>query len=829
MRFSTAATTLVLATSCQYAAAFSPSSFGLSTPVAPFGIKAPAHISKKVNPSSLFVINEESISDILSADSISPIPDEEGSIKIEEEGGSVLSSLDVVRKSAASYLSNYKGQSGAAIIYSKLVENEVDVVNGYSGGAVLPLLDQFHENHPRHANLDKPPIRWITNSNENSAGHIAEGYAKSAPKLADGKQPAGVVIATSGPGVTNLITPLQDAICDGVPMVVLCGQAATTAPQDAFQQAPAVDLTRPCTKWSYQIKNAAELPFVMDYAFFIARNGRPGPVFVDLPKDLQNQVLDDKLIEEFSSNIPVKAESESEKKQGNYDGIVRFFPKHVGTNGATDSVAQYAMHVGLPEKGIMFEMNRDNKGIKPVHGLDLDAQEELFHLDHNPSNVIYSIDADNDEEIKDELKVGSKTINKIYNLIKKAKKPLIIAGQGCNECPEELQKFAESMQIPVATTLHGLGCFDERNKLALNMVGMHGHPTPNYMTQESDLLICIGSRFDDRITGRLGDYIPEARKAAKEYRGGIIHVDIRVTEKSKQVKPTYFVHSTGKKFLDTMNDEIEMKRAQDPADSYTITQEWLERKKSLEKDFPVKVPHFATEKINRQEGDGKTTEVNRTRMSAQSVVTEMNRQILEAGVMDNCVFSTGVGIHQMVSAQLITWTQPKQMVSSGSLGTMGVALGFVIGCKLANGHKICIAVDGDGSFNMTFTELKTVAEQKIPVKILILDNESQMMVEYWQRLFHDARYLAVTNTVNPNYGKLADAFGIKNLYVDCEEDLSEVMNQFLFEDPDEPVLLHARIERTPCLPLVAPGAPLQDMILEDKDSEGGFDASAAPS
>merc|ERR1711976_209004 len=145
--------------------------------------------------------------------------------------------------------------------------------------------------------------------------------------------------------------------------------------------------------------------------------------------------------------------------------------------------------------------------------------------------------------------------------------------------------------------------------------------------------------------------------------------------------------------------------------------------------------------------------------------------------------------------------------------------GFVIGCKLANGHKICIAVDGDGSFNMTFTELKTVAEQKIPVKIMILDNESQMMLEYWQRLFHDERYLAVTNTVNPDYGKLADSFGIKNLYVDCEENLEEVMRQFLFEDPEEPVLLHARIE----------GAPLQDMILEDKETEGGFDASAAPS
>jgi acetolactate synthase-1/2/3 large subunit len=563
----------------------------------------------------------------------------------------------------------------------------------------------------------------------------------------------------------------------------------------------------------------------MDYAFFMARNGRPGPVFVDLPKDLQNQILDEKLIEDFSTNMPIKNGS---SEGSDYDGIARLFPKQVGVNGVTDAVAQYALHIGLPERGILFEVNSDNKGIKPVEGVDLNSQEELFHLDHNPSNTVYSLDTDSDEETKDELISSSKTMKKIYSLIKKAKKPLIIAGQGCNECPEELKEFAEALQIPVATTLHGLGCFDERNKLALNMVGMHGHPTPNYMTQEADMIICIGSRFDDRITGRLGDFIPEAKKAAKEYRGGIIHVDIRVTEKSKQVKPTFFVHSTGKKFLDTMNEVIKDARSKDEAEVNTITQEWLARKKSLEKDFPVKVPFFPTENVIRNEG-GTTTELSRTRMSAQSVVTEMNKQLLKAGKMDDCVFSTGVGIHQMVSAQLITWTQPKQMVSSGSLGTMGVALGFVIGCKLANGHKICIAVDGDGSFNMTFTELKTVAEQKIPVKIMILDNESQMMVEYWQRLFHDERYLAVTNTVNPNYGKLAESFGIKNLYVDCAENLEEVMRQFLFDDPDEPVLLHARIERTPCLPLVAPGAPLQDMILEDKETEGGFDASAAPS
>jgi acetolactate synthase-1/2/3 large subunit len=826
MKFSIAATSMLLAAAGNNAAAFVPakSAFGIQSKSSSFfnnGIV-------RNRDQALFVLNEDAIG--IDANAKAKADTEilsTPSITIEESAGRVTApprDLNAARKSTAAYLSKYQGLTGAGIIYTKLVENGVNVVNGYSGGAVLPLLDQFHQDHPRH-NGESPAIRWITNSNENSAGHIAEGYAKSAPKLADGKQPAGVVVATSGPGVTNLITPLQDAICDGAPMVVLCGQAATTAPSDAFQAAPAVDLTRPCTKWSYKIKSAAELPYVMDYAFFIARNGRQGPVFVDLPKDLQNQVLDEDLIDSYSAGIAIKGNDAAE----NYDGVARFMPLHSGANG-DEGPTDHVLHLGLPDKGILFSMDGDNSKIESIKdGINLSDDEVKFALDHNPANIVYNRDPDTAEQTSDEFAVGSKLVGKMYNLLHKAKKPLIVAGMGCNECPEELMQFAKAFQIPVATTLHALGAYDERDELALNMVGMHGHPTPNFMTQEADLVICIGSRFDDRITGRMDAYIPEARKAAAEYRGGVIHVDLRLSQKAEQVEPTYFVHSTGKHFLDIMNAETAKRRQEDPEEDTINTAEWLKHKWALEEEYPVKVPHFPTETIVTTDDDGIESEVQRTKMSAQSVVTEMNRQILQAGKMDDCIFSTGVGIHQMVAAQLITWTQPKQMISSGSLGTMGVALGFVIGCKLANGHKMCISVDGDGSFNMTFTELKTVAEQNIPVKLMILDNESQMMVEYWQRLFHDERYLAVTNTVNPNYGMLAQSFGIKNLYCDNEEELKEVMHEFLFADPDEPVLLHARIEKTPCLPLVAPGAPLQDMILEDLESEGGFDPSAAPS
>jgi acetolactate synthase-1/2/3 large subunit len=716
------------------------------------------------------------------------------------------------RAAVSAYLSQYQGQSGAAIIYSKLVEHGVEVVNGFSGGAVLPLLDQFHELHPRHEG--KKPIRWITNSNENSAGHIAEGYGKSQPF--GGKHlPVGVCIATSGPGLTNLITPLQDAICDGVPLVALCGQAATNAPKDAFQSCPAVDLTRPCTKWAYQIKSAAELPMVLDYAFYVARNGRPGPVFVDLPKDLQNQILTPELMDSFV---------ETNLNEPNYDTA---FCRLSERRRADGSLIQ-AVHIGTEGKGLPFQIIKDAENKYQIDAIPVveetaDTRDD-FHADHNPTHMIVK-NTPNGETLKEmAFDEGSAMAKEVLNLIRQARKPVILAGQGCNDAPEDLKYFAEKLQIPVATTLHALGCFDERSPLALNMVGMHGHPTPNFMFQESDLVICVGSRFDDRITGRMGSYIPKAREAAEEGRGGIIHVDIRRTEHKKQLAPSYFVHTTGKRFLQTMNallhKDTEFGRA-------SITAPWLKHMAQLQKDFPVKIPHFKTESIRTVNEQGEETMVPRTRMSAQSVVAELNRQLLEAGQMDNAVFTTGVGVHQMIAAQLITWTQPRQMLSSGSLGTMGVSLGYCIGAKLANPGKICISVDGDGSFNMTFTELKTLKEEGIAVKLMIIDNDGQMMVEYWQRLFHNNRLLAVRNTANPDYCTLAKAFGIKSVYCDAEEDLEAAMKDFLFNDPDEPVLFHVRVERTPCLPLVAPGQPLDDMILEDVEVD--VDGAAAPS
>jgi len=753
---------------------------------------------------------------VVSGDSAATISNDiffkEGFIPMDQAEAAL--SRKVARRSAAKYLKKFEGQTAASVIYAKLQENGVTVVNGYSGGAILPLLDQFHVDHPRHSEDGSPaPIQWITNSNESSAGHIAEGFAKCADEI-DGKMQAGVVVATSGPGVTNLITPITDAICDGVPMVVLCGQAATFAPEAAFQSCPAVEMTKPCTKWSYQIKNAAEVPFVMDYAFFVAREGRPGPVFIDLPKDLQNQVITHDLVAEWTGGLSC---------DGTEGAVKEDFVSLSSRRRRGETF--HAISLGDAEKALHFEVKgEEDEELKltPIHST---SEDDEFVGDHHQTDMVYrSATGSNGDAIsaaEGDLN-GSQATMEMIDLIKTAKKPVIIAGQGCNDSPEELMAFAEALQIPVTTTLHAMGVFDERHPLALNMLGMHGHATPNFMVQEADLIINIGSRFDDRITGAMPSFIPEARKAAEEGRGGVIHVDIRKSEKGKQLEPTFFVHSTGKKFLQTVNRHINMGDAPD----LSSRKVWLEYKSVLEGQYPVPIPHYDPETVTIEGSDGEPVEMQKTRMSAQSVASTLNRVLTEADRLDDALYTTGVGIHQMVAAQHITWTKPRQMLSSGSLGTMGVALGYAIGAKLAQGKRLVIAIDGDGSFNMTFTELKTVAEHKIPVKILIFDNEADMMVEYWQRLFHENRYIAVANA-NPDYMKLADSFGIKSIYCDHAEDLEGKLKQFLFDHEDEPVIMQVKIERTPCLPMVCPGKALDDMIHEDKDFD--IDASAAPS
>lgn len=601
----------------------------------------------------------------------------------------------------------YIGMNGGRIIYEKLLENNVKVVNGFSGGANLPILDAFHSDH--HGG--RTPIKFVTNSNEGNTGYVAEGYAKVSGE-------PGIMLVTSGPGLTNIITPLQDALCDGVPLVAFSGQVPTSAPPEAFQYCDSVDLTRPCTKWNYKLKNIAELPSILDYAFHMARSGRPGPVHVDCPKDIQ---------------------------------ITTFTEEHMKMNEVD------------------------------IDGVNHKLKDGNFEL----------------EELTQLPPLDSKQMDSIVNLINKSERPILCVGQGVNDCPKELLEFVEKTNIPVTTTLHSLGVFDERHPLALNMIGMHGHPSANYMVQKADLVLAFGSRFDDRTVGKLASYAPSAREAEAAGRGGFVHVDIRPTEHNRIVKVTEFVNSDCKTFLMELN-LMKFDKRERP--------DWLKMMKDFKERYPIAIPTFADKSL-----------------SVQRVIEEMNIQI--DSYRDNCLFSTGVGVHQMVAAQLITWTQPRSMISSGSLGTMGVSLGYAIGAKLADDTKTVISIDGDGSFNMTNTELKTIMDLQIPVKILLLNNNSEMMVEYWQKLFFDGRYVSTDND-NCDYNKLADAYNIHNLYCDSEYLLGVTMRRFL--DYKGPVLFHVKIQKTPCLPLVSPGKSIDNMILID-DLYTEIDKSEVPS
>ena len=603
----------------------------------------------------------------------------------------------------------YIGMTGGRIIYEKLLENNVKVANGFSGGANLPILDCFH---PFHHN-GKTPIEFITNSNEGNTGYVAEGYAKVSGE-------PGIIMVTSGPGLTNIITPLQDALCDGVPLVAFSGQVAQNAPPDAFQSCDSVDLTRPCTKWNYKLKCIEELPTILDYAFHMARSGRPGPVHIDCPKDIQVTTLTEEHLDNF--------------KKINIDGL--------------------------------------------DHHLNDEGNLEF--------NKIHEIPELNDFQL-----------DTIVDLINKSEKPILSVGQGVNDCSKELLEFVEKTNIPITTTLHSLGSFDERHPLALNMIGMHGHPTPNFMIQEADLILAVGSRFDDRTVGKLSSFAINARNSEKKGKGGIVHVDIRPTEKDRVVKVTEFVHSDCKTFLTEMNKKNIITKPRT---------EWLDSMNNYKKNNQILIPTYA---------DGS--------LSVQRVIEEMNFQI--KSYREKCIFSTGVGVHQMVAAQLITWVNPRSMISSGSLGTMGVSLGYAIGAKLADKNKMVISIDGDGSFNMTNTELKTIMDLQIPVKILLLNNNSEMMVEYWQKLFFEGRYISTDNN-NCDYNKLADAYDIKNLYCDNEKDLKEKMDEFL--EYEGPILFHVKINKTPCLPLVSPGKSIDNMILNDTGYDD-IDRSEVPS
>jgi len=565
----------------------------------------------------------------------------------------------------------FSGMSGGKIVHEALVECGIDTVFGYSGGANLPILDQFHES----------PIRFVMNRSEQCCGHAAEGYARATGRV-------GVVLTTSGPGLTNIITPLQDARGDSTPILALSGQVPTAAVgTDAFQECLAVDLTKPCTKWSYQVKCVEEVRSVVHEAYRVASSGKQGPVHLDLPKDVMTAIL-------RGGSLPLPMQP-------------------------------------------------------PPLPVDLHACKRLAEL------------------------------------LAVAKKPILYVGQGANGAPEELLALAEAAQVPVTTTVHAMGAFSEHHPHSLHMLGMHGAAYANFAIQESDLIIAIGSRFDDRTTGVLSKYAPEARKAHEEGRGGLVHFDIEPSQFGRVVHPTIAISGDCKLAMQALIPMIPSHPPQFPR------KPWLDHIKQLKVDYPFQYT---------APPDGKL----KTQSAIEAIYNGLRPREKDV------IVATGVGNHQMMSCQFFRWTQPRQFITSGSLGTMGFGLPAAIGAQVACPDKTVLLIDGDGSFNMTLNDLGTIKEHQLPVKMAIMNDHRQQMVHVWQKLFFDNRLMA-THNVNPDYVALAQAYDIEAYCCKHVDELPDVIDKFV--NAKGPVLVDFRCVPDICLPMVAPGKGLGEMFM----------------
>jgi acetolactate synthase I/II/III large subunit len=566
----------------------------------------------------------------------------------------------------------FHGMTGGQIVYKKLQEHNVNNVWISTGGAVMPLVDAFYKGN----------INYYLPSHEQSGGHCASGYAKVTGK-------PGISIVTSGPGFTNSLTALTDAMNDSVPFILFSGQVPLSSiGSQAFQECPSIEMSKPVTKWSTRVDDINKLPSIIDNAFKIALSGKPGAVHIDLPKC----IISDKLTNK----------------------------NYIKSNDKTD--------------------------------------------------------------IKMDI-IDFKTLKPIIELINKANKPVIIAGQGCNSSWNLLRQFSEIANIPATTTIHAMGCVDETSELSLEFLGMHGNAAANYSVQESDLIIAIGTRFDDRITGNVSKFAPEAFKAYKEKRGGIIHVNINNSEINYVLNSHYNFNTDAHIFLEKIIPYLDKKN----------NSEWINKINKWKRKYP-----FTYKKSNN--------------MKTQQVIESINNYLLQKKINDYYI-STGVGNHQMMASQFIKWKYPKSFLTSGSLGTMGVGLPYAIGAQIASPNSLVIDIDGDGSFNHSLHELKSIVDYNLPVKICIMNDNTLSMVKAWEQLFYDKRYTATDLKINPNYSQLAESFGIKGIKCTNANKLDKTIDYMM--NYNGPILCDFKVEGDLCLPLVCPGKAIDDMILPD--------------
>ena len=562
---------------------------------------------------------------------------------------------------------------------------------GYPGGAILPVFDAIYNS--KH-------FEFILPKHEQGAGHMAQGYARASGK-------PGIVIVTSGPGATNVITPLQDAYMDGTPMIVFCGQVVTSSiGSDAFQEADVIGISRACTKWNVMVKNVAELPRRINEAFQIATSGRPGPVLVDLPKDVTSLVLRKAI--PMSTSIPFS-----------------------------------------PTKG---------------------------------SRIVR-------EALKEHL---TATIDRVAHLINIAKKPIIYAGQGIisrPEGPQLLKELADKASIPVTTTLQGLGGFDELDEKALHMLGMHGTAYANLAMQNADLIIALGARFDDRVTLSVSKFAPEAKRAASEGRGGIVHFEMVPKNINKVVQATEAVEGDVVENLAILNPRVQEKSMAERKEWFDLINEW-------KATYPLTI-YEKTERADL--------------IKPQALIEELSN--LTAHRKEDTIITTGVGQHQMWAAQHFRWRYPRTMITSGGLGTMGFGLPAAIGAKVARPDALVIDIDGDASFNMTLTEMSTAKQFNIGVKMIVLNNEEQGMVAQWQNIFYEDRY-SHTHSENPDFIKLAEAMRIPARKLVKPDEITDAL-KWLIETEGPAFLEVITDKKIPLLPMVPAGSGLDEFMFYD--------------
>ncbi len=525
--------------------------------------------------------------------------------------------------------------NGSHAVMRSLIEEGVETIFGYPGGAIMPIYDALYDYSDK--------LKHILVRHEQGGIHAAQGFARSSGKV-------GVVFATSGPGATNLVTGLADAQIDSTPLVCITGQVfAHLLGTDAFQETDVINITTPVTKWNYQVTDASEICSVLAKAFYIAKSGRPGPVLIDITKNAQLQMID-------------------------YDNYTK-----------CDHIRSYRP--------------------KP--------------------------------------KVRNEYIQQAADIINNAERPFVIFGQGVilGKAEKEFRTFIESTGMPAAWTILGLSALPTDHPLNVGMLGMHGNYGPNVLTNECDVLIAIGMRFDDRVTGRLDKYAKQAK---------VVHLDIDPAEIDKNVKATVPVWGDCKETLPLLTKAVKKR-------DHT---KWVSLFKQHMKE---EVELVINEELNP------TTE----KMTMGEVINILNE--LTKG---DAIIVTDVGQHQMVACRYAKFNQSKSNVTSGGLGTMGFALPAAIGAKFGAPERTVVAIIGDGGFQMTLQELGTIMQSGVDVKILILNNEFLGMVRQWQQLFHDKRYSFVDIT-SPDFVMIAKAYGIAGQRVDHRANLRDALTTML--------------------------------------------------